>query len=359
MIKSIYLNAFKTFNYANIDFGKLTVLTGLNGSGKSTIIQAIRMVSHAINDMPCYLKGYGGYEELRSKYSLMGSDITVSVLNEEGRFFNLVLNKSKIKMDGDINKKCYPNFEYISADRLGPCTSLPIMGVNDRKIQIGEKGEYSADFFKKFESVLVDENLRHLDTKSNKLSFQLSQWMGEISPGVKLDFSVEKKHDLSHVEINEHRATNTGFGISYCLPIILASLVLSSKETLSGFEYQHIEEWFNHNLQNTPILLIENPEAHLHPRGQTAMGTLLAKVASCGVQVIVETHSDHFIDGVRLAVKNEEIVKSEDVAIYYFKSTKETETEIEKILIKENGKLDKWPEGFFDQTMINLRMLSK
>ncbi|WDZ73574.1 AAA family ATPase [Vibrio harveyi] len=48
------------------------------------------------------------------------------------------------------------------------------------------------------------------------------------------------------------------------------------------------------------LVIIENPEYHLHPKGQSYLGRLIALTAEAGVQVIVETHSDHLINGMRL-----------------------------------------------------------
>ena len=90
------------------------------------------------------------------------------------------------------------------------------------------------------------------------------------------------------------RATNVGFGLSYILPVITAML------TPPG-----------------TLCLVENPEAHLHPRGQTRIAELAVRAAMTGVQIIVETHSDHFLDGVRIAVRDG-LIAPEQIAIHYF-----------------------------------------
>lgn len=56
-------------------------------------------------------------------------------------------------------------------------------------------------------------------------------------------------------------------------------------------------------IKRNTLVILENPEAHLHPRGQTEMGKLIASVAHSGCQVIVETHSDHLFDGIRIYAK--------------------------------------------------------
>lgn len=94
--------------------------------------------------------------------------------------------------------------------------------------------------------------------------------------------------------------------------------------------------------------MIENPEVHLHPKGQAMMGQFLAEAANAGVQVIVETHSDHVLNGVRRAVKSGGI-SAESVAIHFFRPRAEGEAQVISPLIDQTGGIDYWPDGFFDQ----------
>jgi predicted ATPase len=97
------------------------------------------------------------------------------------------------------------------------------------------------------------------------------------------------------------------------------------------------------------MVIVENPEAHLHPSAQSKLGRFLAKIANSGVQIILETHSDHIINGIRIAIKKG-LIKNEEVIFNSFsKGKKLGENIVEKIFIDKEGKLDKWPKGFFDQ----------
>jgi predicted ATPase len=99
------------------------------------------------------------------------------------------------------------------------------------------------------------------------------------------------------------------------------------------------------------IIIIENPESHIHPRGQAEIGKLIALAAQTGAQLFVETHSDHILNGIRVAVK-EKIVDKDRVNIMYFdKETTETEqyTKIITIQIDKNGTLSEYPENFLDE----------
>jgi predicted ATPase len=104
-------------------------------------------------------------------------------------------------------------------------------------------------------------------------------------------------------------------------------------------------------------MLIENPEAHLHPSGQTKMGKMLALASACGIQIVVETHSDHLLNGIRIAVKEGELRHS-DVKCFFFTTDNSDEpANVERISIDCFGMLDHWPVGFFDESEKNLLRL--
>jgi len=127
---------------------------------------------------------------------------------------------------------------------------------------------------------------------------------------------------------NRYRATNVGFGITYILPVIVAALA-SPVGTL---------------------LLIENPEAHLHPKGQVCRGDLLARAAHAGVQVVVETHSDHVLNGIRLAVRDGRL-QPDHVQMHFFRRPERggQANEVVSPRVDRNGRISSWPNDFFDQ----------
>jgi predicted ATPase len=129
------------------------------------------------------------------------------------------------------------------------------------------------------------------------------------------------------------KPTNVGFGFSYALPIGVAALT-----AMPG-----------------TLLLVENPEAHLYPTGQSQIGRFLARVAGSGVQVIVETHSDHVINGMRLEVAQSQSLPKEDVVIYFFGAGNVPV----KIELQSIGVFTSWPSGFFDQTELDLGQLAR
>ena len=173
-----------------------------------------------------------------------------------------------------------------------------------------------------------------------KFSIHVEEWLDTILNDV--NFSVSTDLVKSSTDVKYKNAlvdegvlpTMTGFGISYILSIVTAGLWCSSLENA--------------------VLIIENPEAHLHPAAQSRMGKFLQLVASSGVQVIVETHSEHIIDGVRIQAACQK--ETENVKIKFF-SSQEGKVNVKDIKVNEYGELTDWPEGFFDQKSLDLRDL--
>ncbi|MDD1428756.1 DUF3696 domain-containing protein, partial [Dolichospermum sp. ST_sed9] len=234
------------------------------------------------------------------------------------------------------------SFQYLEAERIGP---RPYNEMPDFQTQLpgklGAKGEYTIDFLvnwiNKDNQNIDNPKLSHPESKLQSLNLmdQVEAWMREVSPGIRLEIKSSLEMGLVNIQYfygdsNRYRATNVGFGITYTLPIIVA--VLSSSPG--------------------SLILVENPEAHLHPRGQAKMGELLALAASCGVQVVIETHSDHVLNGIRLAVHRRKL-NHENVKIHYFQcqeiGTDQIITEVVSPRIDKYGRIDKWPDGFFDQ----------
>ena len=95
-----------------------------------------------------------------------------------------------------------------------------------------------------------------------------------------------------------------------------------------------------------PIFLLQQPEVHLHPSAQAALGSLFCQVAGQGRQLIVETHSDHLLDRVRMDVRDEETkLKSEDVSILYFERD-DLDVHIHSLRFDEEGNVLNAPPGY-------------
>ncbi len=121
MINSIELRGFKSFVSDIIYLNKLTILTGLNSSGKSSIIQTIRILENVANkEKEILLEGHGTEVELQNSYVTDGFILDADV---NGKIVSYSAGNSISKSIENIN---YPKVIYISADRFGPRTSIPV-----------------------------------------------------------------------------------------------------------------------------------------------------------------------------------------------------------------------------------------
>jgi predicted ATPase len=326
MITNMKLKNFKCFKQLDIDFAPLTLLTGLNSSGKSTIIQALRIINNGK-----LLEGYG------QCVSIHGDKADIDVRHKDENYKAIINKQQSITCQKFINNE---SIEYIGADRFGPQVALPFR--TQDIYSVGDKAKDVLSYINKYCDKYgggTPEKLRMENYENiSSIKEQIKLWLNIISPEFDFDFQVEKESDsaFSTYTKNKYRAKDVGFGLSYNLPIIASAIINAVK----------VEK----EPDACPIIIIENPEAHLHPSGQTKLGKFIALVASCKVQVIVETHSDHFLNGVRLGVKENKIINS-DISINYLNyDAKEEASENTPIFIDEQAMLDEWPKGFFDET---------
>jgi hypothetical protein len=193
---------------------------------------------------------------------------------------------------------------------------------------VGAKGENTINLLDKMRDNLVNENLC-LGEDAHTLITQTQEWLHYIFDGAKLEIpkvTISVLEPLFNTSLTRDRfkASNIGFGYSYILPIVVSGLIAKNGE----------------------ILIVENPEAHLHPKAQSRLIKFLTKVSQLGVQIIIESHSDHILNALRIAVLDK-VISPQQANILYF--PQEIGQPIVQIDIQEDGRIEKWPDGFFDQ----------
>lgn len=321
MINQLIIKGFKSFVNNSINFNQLNVLTGLNSSGKSTVIQALQILNkYSRNFKNPLIEGHGDYKELQNPFSSLPFSINARYCEDRMICYS-PLTENNIYADD------FPGLIVISADRYGPLVSIPLLS----DCELGPKGENVIKCIEMHENDILDELVIHPCSEGDTFLYNLRAWLGTISPGVQFDYNIIDKADTSFSLFNGYRAKNVGFGLSYTLPIIVALFLGTIKKNI--------------------LVILENPEAHLHPRGQTEMGKLIASVAHSGCQVIVETHSDHLFDGIRIYAKNNKGF-ADKVLTHWFEQDKGI-SNVTSIKMDNYGRIKEWPEGMFDQFEIN------
>ena len=367
MLQSIKIENYKILKNIKLNLSNLSIVSGLNSMGKSSLIQILLLLRQSFEQKVLTSKGLllnGSYinvgngkdalsidadkEEFCFKLEWENKDVLSMVFDYKSRS-NLQPVISLIPEKFDFSKALFSaNFQYLAAERIGPKSSYPVSDYAVKDLNsLGNNGEFTAHFlFENGRKPLFNDKLNHSRAKSNTLLAQVDAWMSEITPGIKITANViEEINQASiHYEFEtgtgyteKFRPENVGFGLTYVLPIVTA--ILASKKG--------------------DLIIVENPEAHLHPAGQSAIAQLIARAAEEGVQIIVETHSDHFLNGARIAVLKNIIDPSNTSFFYFLKEKDNIEHAINIIqpFIDKNGRLDEWPDGFFDEWDKNLNVL--
>lgn len=331
MITSLFLQGFKCFEEDFFQLKPLTLLAGLNSSGKSSFIQAIRLLYGQKK-----LDGLGTGRDIVS--DLAKSCYIGCNKDSEGNFAVDMhwdrLDPAPIFTATASGVFC-DAFSYISAARLGPELELPLMQSGEVD-SVGERGAEVLEFIEAYSELSGVPAQLCVAKDSTGLIRNIAAWLELVSPGISFDYQAIPEMDRARAMYGKRRPTNVGFGLAYTLPVIANVLVYA---TLA------------HSGQKvSPLLLLENPEAHLHPRGQTQMGRFLTAAAAVGVQIVLETHSDHLLNGIRLSVK-EGILQCNESQFYFFRyDIEDSKTFVDAPVLDENGYFDEWPDGFFDET---------
>lgn len=367
MLSSVELRHFKCFERLVLPVAPLTLLSGTNAAGKSSVLQALVLLHQTIGEHEwstrLMLNGrtlrlgtvLDVIDELhgRKRFEVSLADGGHSIRwGLRGEREEMSLAVESLEIDGDIVtepsalRHLIPpdrggfarraverlrDLTYITAERLGPREVYPL---EDRQVArvVGPRGEHTASVLFRGRDDLVRDVLR-LPDASPRLLAQVQRHMQRFFPDCRLAVnSVPGANAVTlglatAADTRLHRPMHVGFGLTQILPIVVAALTTGT----GG------------------ILLIENPEVHLHPAGQAQIGGFLAEVAASGVQVILETHSDHVLNGIRRAVRAQVFDSPGDVALHFFRDRSRYADQVVSPSIDEDGNLDCWPEGFFDQ----------
>ena len=370
MLTKIGVSNFKCFANLDLPCAPITLLCGMNGMGKSSVMQALLVLRQSYD-----------LRELREGRIALGGELADIGAGRDALFeyadsdviaFSLRRNDVEAPCElscdydrGSDRLNLRPTsdapggfgisdpwrrmppfggiFVYIDAERAGPRKTYPHSETAARRGELGVRGEYALNYLNaRGDETWPEGDPRFEGCDSRRLTAGVERWLGEISPGARLRLRTVTDADAliagfafdgpGDVPTRPYRATNVGFGLSYVLPLLVAMFLPAGA-----------------------LCLIENPEAHLHPRGQTKLAELAVRATMAGVQIIVETHSDHFMDGVRIAVRDG-LIPPEDAAFHYFER-KDGATVVSSPKIDRNGRLSSWPAGFFDQHEENLARL--
>lgn len=366
MLESITIKNFKALKDIELILSNLTVIAGINNMGKSSLIQILLLIRQSFEQNALTKDGL----LLNGRLINIGNGKDALSINAENETFYIALhweNEEQLKLEFAYKNKSNlqplkriepekinpanilfaPRFQYLAAQRTDSKDAFPVSDYDINTLHsLGNHGEYTAHFIAEYGSGNLENTaLQHENAQSKTLLSNIDAWMSEISPGLKLtaniipeinQASLLYRFATSSGYTEKFRPVNVGFGLTYVLPVVTS--LLASKPG--------------------DLIIIENPEAHLHPAGQSAIASLICKAAQSGVQLIIETHSDHFLNGIRVQVRQDKIYP-ENVSLLYFSpaETKEHAVNVTQPFISEQGRIDEWPKGFLDEWENNLNKL--
>lgn len=369
MLKRIDLHLFKCFELLHLELNQLTLLSGCNSAGKSSVLQALVLLQQTMREHEWSIRLMLNGNSIRLGTVLDVVDqvngrltFEIGLIDGESNFHWVFTGGDRKEMSMQVEsvlEGSFPNVKpkalrfllprtqnegtlslasrirgltYITAERVGP---RDVYSLEDRQIAtvVGPTGEYAASVLHWGRDEPVLKELLLPEDPNTRLLHQVEERMKLFFPGFAM--ALNEVANMNAVTIGMRTSTDTGFhrpihmgfGITQILPIIIAALSAAKDD----------------------ILLIENPEVHLHPAAQAQMGQFLADVAQAGVQVIIETHSDHILNGIRRSVKDGQL-SSEQVAIHFFRPRSVNElAQVQSPILDSTGNIESWPDGFFDQ----------
>jgi len=225
---------------------------------------------------------------------------------------------------------------YLGPLRADPGTTERSFAPTSQLDDVGFKGEYAAVVYHHNRPVQINWCSPYTgQVQQGTLQEALNVWvdyldianqvMTEAAGSLGIAWKVITKKGQEPRTLSE-----VGVGISQVLPILVMGL-LSPEDTL---------------------LLVEQPELHLHPRVQARLGDFFMGLAKCGKQCLIETHSENLVSQLRYHIVQSGGMDKSDCMIYFVDQDEQGAAKFEPVQISPQGNILNWPDGFFDETML-------
>jgi predicted ATP-dependent endonuclease of OLD family len=222
--------------------------------------------------------------------------------------------------------------EFLGPFRTNPQRLYMLTGESPKNV--GRHGERALE-------ILLQDEKRRGKAKKNLLPM-LSQWMKEAEIAKSVDTASISDRYFELIIENYHTGeienlADVGFGCSQVIPVLIA-----------GF-----------NVRENGIFIVEEPEIHLHPKAQAELGSLFYAMYKRGIQLFIETHSEHMLLRIQSHVARGDI-SAKDVNVFYIDPAgKGKRKMIYRIPIGEDGYfMEEWPKGFFPEKLREAKRLA-
>lgn len=342
MLKQYTVSGFKSFESVTLNLGKLNLFAGANSAGKSTAIQALLFAADNLR-----LEAGSGsmvslhtppvtFNEIRN-YLKNSKEYGISLSSDDDNEVALrftpaddAFQKTRVEQEGIPSYSLYGqlcrNLLYLPATRTWQLTDSTINRDNGNN-PLGLNGEYIIDFYYNHHEDLVPPELTFF-LQTMTLEAQVNYWLFQLT-GYRL--AVEPDSSRYKVKFitkdgKELLPYHVGTGISFITEVVITCL----------------------SLKQNGLVIVENPEIHLHPSAQADLIDFFARIAKSGRQVIIESHSDHLFNGIRRLLHNEKLAVP-DVSVYNFVRYDSGLTSGNFIYLNQFGGIDNYEPGMFEQ----------
>lgn len=245
--------------------------------------------------LPRPVKSYGFPHEVREH--LLGSDFLSDYVLQYQRLFDKV-------------------------HYLGPLHDSPLRvysWAGGEPPDVGTRGEVSVGALLAARSKGHDLQSR-VASKLAELDLIRSFSVDELAPGSDI-YQVHVRTSEGSAEV---LLPDVGFGVAHVLPVVVLCYYVPTGS----------------------IILLEQPEMHLHPKAQMALAdVLIDAVKTNKVQIIVESHSEHLLQRLQRRIAEQEL-SPDDVALY-FCGQSDGASRLTPLHVNQQGYITNWPEGFF------------
>lgn len=230
-----------------------------------------------------------------------------------------------------ITDVLYRSVHYLGPLRLDPEGTYR-QGHAGLVATLGKKGEYAVAVLHARQDQPTKCPLRDGSFVDKPLGDAVNYWLEQfgIASSARTEYVGRHGVELSFVDPqtgDPRHPTAVGVGASQILPVIVLCLLASPGE----------------------LILMEQPELHLHPAPQQVLGDFLLGIARSGRQLVVETHSEYLINRLRLLVVRDDTDETRSLTQIWYGRRADGRTAFQSLEPNEFGSFDEWPDGFFDQ----------
>ncbi|MGH2496016.1 MAG: DUF3696 domain-containing protein [Ktedonobacteraceae bacterium] len=225
---------------------------------------------------------------------------------------------------------------YLGPIRADLSTTRRTFALSSELDDVGDKGEYAAVAYHYNRFATIEwYNPYTQQLTQGALQDALDCWIRHL--GVAEEVRTEESGSMGvawKVVIKQGQKARTlpevGVGVGQVLPVLVMGL-LSPSNTL---------------------LLMEQPELHLHPSVQARLGDFFVGMSKCKKQFLIETHSENLVSQLRYHIVQAGGIENSDCMIYFVDRDEKGEAKFEQVAISPQGNILNWPDGFFDETML-------